>query len=707
MHKLFQSKTIWILLLLALALIISRKFNPSTNQLKQESKMEPTYKFSQEQIIPRQILFGNPEKVSIQISPNGRYISYLAPIDNIMNLWIAPLDKLTEAKAITNVKDRNISGYSWAYNNDNILYAQDYKGDENYRIYSYSVSQNKTFLLTPAKGVRAKLNGISHLQPNSVLISHNHRNSNYFDLYKYDLLTHKSELIYQNDEFGLIFADRQLKPRIAFKQDSDGTELYFKFNEKLDNKKFMEIKFEDSSPITFLSTITTFLGFDLSGENVYMLDSRKKDKAALYKMNMINDEQTLIASHPKADITGYSFDPKTFEINAYYAEYIKKEKFPLNKEFKEDLEFLQAYSPKSEVNVVSTNLDNNVWIVAFSSDILPTDYYVYYRDLKELTHLFNSYPALADYQLNKMHTPIIKTRDNLEMVSYLTMPSRVKIDKNFQSDKAVPMVLLVHGGPWYRDNWGLNRTHQWLSNRGYAVLSVNFRGSSGFGKDFVNASNLQWGKKMHDDLIDAVNWAVKNNIAQKDQIVIMGGSYGGYATLVGMTKTPEIFAAGIDIVGPSNLLTLIETIPPYWKPLLNNFRKRMGAWETEEDKEKLREVSPLFYIDNIKKPLLILQGAHDPRVKQSESDQIVDAMHKKNIPVSYVLYHDEGHGFANAGNRISSYAIKEIFLSKVINGRFEEAGNDLNNANFHLNNRTIKDNVSLNDEINNNFISDN
>ncbi|MGV8089964.1 MAG: alpha/beta hydrolase family protein, partial [Methanothrix sp.] len=274
------------------------------------------------------------------------------------------------------------------------------------------------------------------------------------------------------------------------------------------------------------------------------------------------------------------------------------------------------------------------------------------------------------------------TRDGLDMVCYYTLPPESDGDGDGLPDEPLPLVLYVHGGPWGRDYWGFDSTHQWLANRGYAVLSVNFRGSTGLGKDFINAGNLEWGRKMHDDLIDAVNWSVQNRIADPDKIAIMGGSYGGYAALAGITFTPETFACAVDIVGPSNLITLMETIPPYWKPEIEQFTKRVGDFRTEEGRKLLRDRSPLSYVDRISRPLLIGQGANDPRVKQNESDQIVRAMQAKGLPVTYVLYADEGHGFARPENRLSFYAITEAFLREHLGGRYQPIGQDFAGANL-------------------------
>ena len=298
--------------------------------------------------------------------------------------------------------------------------------------------------------------------------------------------------------------------------------------------------------------------------------------------------------------------------------------------------------------------------------------------------LFTDRQALDDQPLVKMHSAVIRSRDGLDLVSYYSLPPGSDSDGDGLPDHPLSTVLFVHGGPWARDVWGYHPYHQWLANRGYAVLGINFRGSTGFGKAFVNASDLGWGAKMHDDLLDGVTWAVEQGIADPDRVAITGGSFGGYATLVGLTFTPETFACGVDIVGPSNLITLVESIPPYWQPMIELFTNRMGDHRTEEGRALLQERSPLTYVDRIRRPLLIGQGANDPRVKQAESDQIVEAMQEKGIPVTYVLYPDEGHGFARPENTLSFWAVTEAFIAPILGGRHEPIGADFEGSSISV-----------------------
>jgi len=375
--------------------------------------------------------------------------------------------------------------------------------------------------------------------------------------------------------------------------------------------------------------------------------------------------------------------PTEKTIEAVSSEYLRVDWKILDASIQADIDYLTTVAD-GDMDVIGRSLDDKVWAVQFVMDDGPVRYYLYERSEKKARFAFTSRKALENLTLSKMHPVAVKARDGLNLISYLTLPYWTDVDGNARPEKPLPMVLLVHGGPWARDSWGYNSAHQWLSNRGYAVLNVNYRGSTGFGKSFINAGNRQWAGKMHDDLIDAVQWAIAEKIADKEKVAIMGGSYGGYATLVALTFTPEVFACGVDIVGPSNIQTLLETIPPYWAPVLTVFTTRVGDHRTEEGREFLASRSPLTYVDRIRKPLLIGQGANDPRVKQSESDQIVRAMQEKNIPVTYVLYPDEGHGFQRPENRLSFNAVADIFLAEHLGGRFESIGDDFEGSSIEV-----------------------
>jgi dipeptidyl aminopeptidase/acylaminoacyl peptidase len=430
--------------------------------------------------------------------------------------------------------------------------------------------------------------------------------------------------------------------------------------------------------IAMEDTLTTSpVGFNKAGDAVYMLDSRGRNTAALTSLALDSGAQVVLAEHPQADIDGTMVHPTEKHIQAAASTYDRKQWQILDVTITHDMAYLRQVSA-GDIEVISRTLDDSVWIVAYIVDDGPLRYYRYDRETRRATYLFSNRQALDGLMLAKMHAVVITARDGFNLVSYVSLPVGSEREDDPQRPVTpLPMVLLVHGGPWARDAWDFNLWHQWLANRGYVVLSVNFRSSTGLGKDFINAGNHEWGAKMHDDLLDAVAWATQQGIADPERIAIMGGSYGGYATLVGLTFTPETFACGIDIVGPSNILTLLESIPAYWQPQIELLAKRIGDHRTEEGKSFLAERSPLSYVDRIQRPLLIGQGANDPRVKQAESDQIVQAMLAKGIPVTYVLYPDEGHGFARPENNLSFNAIIEAFLAQYLGGRFEPLGEDL------------------------------
>ncbi len=624
---------------------------------------------SSKRLIPRAKLFGNPQRAMCQLSPDGATLSWLAPRDGVLNIWTAPVAALKEARPVTDDRVRGIRFYAWARNGTRLLYIQDEAGDEDWHVYSVPASGGDVLDLTPIKGVHAQISGASWDHPTTLMIGLNDRDPRWHDLYRIDIKTGERELVVRNEfEFGGITLDRSLTPRLAHKtiQRAGGREIYRYGGGAWE--PIFRIGHEDE-------LATGFIGFERSGAHVHLLDSRGRDKAALGRMNIATCEIEILAEHCKADISDVLVHPTTYEIDAYGANHLMLEWTALDDTIAGDLEFLQS-ELAGEIHITCRTKDDGRWIAAASAADAPQTFYLYERSDRSLTKLFSSRPDLDGETLSLMHPVAIPARDKRDLVSYLTLPAGANADGSSRPDKPLPMVLLVHGGPWARDVYGYNPQHQWLADRGYAVLSVNFRGSTGLGKDFVNAADLEWGRKMHDDLIDAVQWACSKNIARLEAVSIMGGSYGGYATLAGLAFTPEVFACGIDIVGPSNLETLLATIPPYWASFYETLARRVGDPRTQQGLALLKARSPLHFADRIARPLLIGQGANDPRVKQAESDQIVSAMQANGLPVTYVVYPDEGHGFAQPKNRMSFYAIAEAFLAEHLKGEVEDIGND-------------------------------
>lgn len=656
---------IFIIVIALTVLLMSECVGDKEIQDRQNEEKQP--------LISRDLLFGNPDKITTRISPDGLKMSFLAPVNGVLNVWVGPAAEPEKARPVTNDTHRGIRSYLWAHTNEHILYLQDRDGDENWRIYSVNLSSNETKDLTPFEGVQARFQSISYKIPQEVIIGLNKRDPKFHDIYKLNIVTGNLTLVMENKEFSGFDIDDNFKIHLALNMTPDGGAEIFKLTER-GWESFQKIGMED-----VISTGT--LSFNNASDAVYMTDSRGRDTAAIYAVNLSTGNKTLIAEDPRADFSGCMIHPTEKVVQAVAFDYERMHWNITDPSIAKDLEYLRKLEDGDWL-VVSRSLDDKIWIVVYTVDNGPSRYYYYDRDSGEARFLFTDREKLEGLSLAKMIPIIIKSRDNLSLVSYYTLPPGSDSNGDGLPDNPLPMVLYVHGGPWARDSWGFNSVHQWLADRGYAVLSVNFRGSTGFGKNFTNAANLEWGRKMHDDLIDAVNWSVKQGIADPQRIAIMGGSYGGYATLAGLTFTPKVFACGVDIVGPSNLITLLETIPPYWQPEIELYTTRVGDYRTEDGKKLLKERSPLNYVDRIERPLLIGQGANDPRVKQNESDQIVNAMRAKNLSVTYVLYPDEGHGFARPENRLSFYAVAEAFLARYLGGRYETIGNDFTGANI-------------------------
>lgn len=619
-------------------------------------------------LIARDALFGNPTRTQARLSPDGRHISYIAPRDGVLNVWVAPWGRLDEARAVTQDTKRGIRQHFWSYDNAHVLYLQDQGGDENWRLHSVEVATGRDLDLTPIAGVQAQVVGVSPRRPGVVLVGLNDRKPEWHDLYEIDIASGKRTLVERNDqEFAGYLEDSMLVPRLAVKSGADGDEMLARGAQGA-WESLLKYGPEDTQT-------TSPLVIEGDGRTALITSSVGRNTSALVRVDLATHAQTVLGASDRADVAGVWLEPASRKPQAYSVNYLTSAITPLVPEVGKDIDVLtKALGP--QFDVTSRSLDDRRWIVVVDDPLTALASYVYERDSRTVTKLFDQRPALVGAPLAPMIPLEIRSRDGLTLVSYLTLPKGSDADGDGRPDKPLPLVLNVHGGPWARDAYGFDAEHQWLANRGYAVLSVNYRGSTGFGKAFINAGNLEWARRMHDDLIDAVDFAVREKITTADSVAIYGGSYGGYATLVGLTFTPDRFACGVDIVGPSNLATLLGSIPPYWKAFFEQLAQRVGDPRTEAGRKLLAERSPLTHVGAISKPLLIMQGANDPRVKQAESDQIVAAMKAKHLPVTYVLYPDEGHGFARPQNRTSAYAISEGFLAQCLGGRFEPVGDD-------------------------------
>ncbi len=624
-------------------------------------------------LIPRELFFGNPDRYRILNSLDGKWISFMAPYNDVLNVWVAPLYNLSAARPVTNDTFRGIQDYIWAYTDRHILYVQDRDGDENWTIYSVDVITDERRNLTPLEGVNAQLLGTSIKIPQEVLIGLNDRDSRYHDVYRFNITTGEKRLVQKNEGFSYFVADHDLKIRFAANTTPDGSEEIFKL---LDNGSWeLFIKKEADDDFT-----TWIQGFDTNDTLMYMVDSRGRETTALTATNLTTGDVQVLVDDLPANIDAFIGHPKTGLIRAAAYTYDRRKWVILDRSIEPDLELLRNKLPEGDVNVYYYTLDDKNWFLSNTQDIGPAHHYHYNRSTGEVRFLFSERLDLDNLTLAKMHPVVINSSDGLSLVCYYSLPVGSDADGDGLPESPMPMVLLVHGGPWSRDYWGFNNLHQLLANRGYAVMSVNYRGSTGFGKSFINAGDRQWGAKMHDDLIDAVNWSIERRIADPDKIAIMGGSYGGYAALAGLTFTPEVFACAVDICGISNLTSFLHSVPPYWLPEIDKEFRRVGDYRTEDGRAFLRERSPLTHVDRIERPLLISQGANDPRVTQNESDQIVQAMKARGIPVTYLLYPDEGHGFVRPENKLSFYAVAEAFLADHLGGRYEPVGDAFENS---------------------------
>jgi dipeptidyl aminopeptidase/acylaminoacyl peptidase len=609
-------------------------------------------------LVPRQVLFGNPERVSPRISPDGARLAWIAPDEGVLNVWVNAVGApLAQARAVTADRDRGIRSYFWAHDNRHLLYVQDVGGDEDWRLFDVDLDTGDVRDLTPFEGVQARLEDADKRFPDTILVGLNRDNPQLHDVYRLDLPSGKLEKIVENPGFVGFLADADLEVRAGLAPLPDGGMVLMVRDSAGDEWRPL-LQYGQDDALT-----TEPVAFTLDGTALWVISSVGANAGRLVKLDVATGESAVIAEDPEYDVAGVRLHPDTRKPQAvtYIKDRVQHE--ILDPALADDMAALAAVDP-GDLSLVGHDDTDRAWLAAYMNDDGPVRYYAYDRDSRQATFLFEHQPALAQYELAKMEPFSFTARDGLTIHGYLTFPRGV------EARSGLPAVLNVHGGPWARDTWGYNPEAQWLANRGYLCIQVNFRGSTGYGKSFVNAGDREWGAKMHDDLLDAVDWVVGQGHADPKRVAIYGGSYGGYAALVGAAFTPDVFACAVDIVGPSNLKTLIESIPAYWAPMIAQFHTRVGNPDTEE--EFMWSRSPLSRAGDIRIPLLVAQGANDPRVKQAEAEQIVAALTEKGIDHEYLLFPDEGHGFAKPENRLKFYAAAERFLAKHLGGRFEE-----------------------------------
>jgi dipeptidyl aminopeptidase/acylaminoacyl peptidase len=617
-------------------------------------------------LIPLPVLFGNPERVSPGISPDGTQLAWIAPDEGVLNVWLAPVSvgsgvDLAAARVVTDDHDRGIRQFGWAHDGRHLLYLQDTGGDENWRLHDVDVTTMQRRDLTPFDGVQTQLIATERDRPSEILVGLNRDNPQLHDVYRLDLET--GELTKEVDNPGVVgwIADAQMVVRGAFAPQPDGGfDLLVRDSAGDEWRVLLTVPADDA-------LTTDVVAFSQDGSSLLITSSVGAQTARLARLDVATGAVEVLAEDPEADVSGVRIHPDTREPQIVTLLKGRSEYLVLDPTVADDLAAIRALHSGDPIFQGADDSDA-VWLVGFTNDAGPIPYYAYDRASRTAQFLFEHRPDIAQYELAAMEPFSFTARDGLTVHGYLTFPpTSPPTSPSGPGREGLPTVLNVHGGPWARDVWGFNSEAQWLANRGYLCIQVNFRGSTGYGKDFVNAGDREWGARMQDDLSDAVAHAISQGWTDPARVAIFGGSYGGYAALAGAAFTPGIYCCAVDIVGPSNLITLIQSVPPYWAPLIAQFHRRVG--DPEKDADFLWSRSPLSRAGSISIPLLIAQGANDPRVKQAESEQIVAALQKAGIEHDYMLFPDEGHGFAKPENRLRFYAEADRFLARYLGGR--------------------------------------
>jgi dipeptidyl aminopeptidase/acylaminoacyl peptidase len=619
-------------------------------------------------LIDRQLFFGNPEISTATLSPDGRYIAFRKPYKDTLNIWVKKTEEpFASAKLVTSETRRPIPGFFWSKDSRFILFIQDQGGDENFNVYAVNPAEAppqgaevpKARNLTDAKGARAVIYDLPRTNPDVIFVGLNDRDAAWHDVYEVKISTGERKLVSTNNaKIANWVFDRAGTLRLALRTMDNGDNEILRVTPSGFEQVYGCSVFESCGPVQFHK----------DNQRVYMVTNRgEPDLMRLVLFDPQTKKDELVESDPEnqVDFGGAVFSELTGDLiaTAYVGD--RSRLYFRDTAYGADYEWLKKQLPGKEVNFAGSTQDEKLWMIVASSDTEPGERYLFDRSKKTLTKQYRVFEKLPREQLAEMKPVRYKSSDGAEVPAYLTLPKGVPA-------KNLPVVIVPHGGPWARDVFGYNAMSQFLANRGYAVLQPNFRSSTGYGEKFLNAGNNEWGQKMQDDLTWGVKYLVSEGIADPKRVAIMGGSYGGYATLAGVAFTPELYAAGVSIVGPSNLITLLQSIPPYWEAGRKMFHVRMGDPTTPEGKKQLERQSPLNSADKIKTPLLVVQGANDPRVKKAESDQIVIALRDRGFPVEYLVAPDEGHGFQRPVNNMAMYAATEKFLAKHLGGRFQE-----------------------------------
>jgi dipeptidyl aminopeptidase/acylaminoacyl peptidase len=598
--------------------------------------------------IPLEDFFKNPEKSSYQISPDGAYFSYMAPYENRMNIFVQKVGK-EKATRLTSETDRDISGYYWA-NPDRLLYLKDDGGDENFSVYGVDKNGKNQKCLTCFEGVRTQI--IDDLEdiPNEIIIGLNKRIPQVFDPYRLNIESGEMTMLAENP--GNIqgwMTDHDGKLRIAIAiVDGVNTQILYRETEEDEFKDVLTTNFKESVNPAF---------FDFENKNVYATSNLGRDKQAVVLFDIAKgEEMEVLYENEDYDVGGVFYSRKRKVLTSASFTSWKRERHFFDKETEALFERLNKDLGDYELGISAVSKDENVYMIRTYSDRSLGAYYLYNKKEDKIEKIHEVSPWIDENQMANVYPIKYTARDGLVIPGYLTLPKGLTME----TAKNLPVVVNPHGGPWARDNWGFNPEIQFLANRGYGVLQMNFRGSTGYGREFMEKSFKQWGLTMQNDITDGVYWLINKGIADKDKVAIYGGSYGGYATLQGVVVTPSLYAAAIDYVGVSNLFSFMKTIPPYWEPMLAMMYEMVGNPET--DKVQFEATSPALNADKIMTPLFVAQGANDPRVNIAESDQIVEALEKRGVEVEYMVKDNEGHGFHNEENRFDFYRAMEKFL---------------------------------------------
>lgn len=649
-----------IALALGMALSLSATAARETQPLHYLDELPP--------LLDRQLFFGDADISGAQISPDGKFVTFMRPLDDVRNIWIKGIDEpFDQARPLT-ADDRPVPGYFWSRDSSLVLYVQDRDGDENYHVWAVDpAAEPEGDRVPPARnltgidGVRAQIYALPKSSPDDIIVGINDRDPALHDVYRVSMKSGERELLVENiDNVAGWSVDDNGHVRLAVRQNEDGGTDTLAVEDGEVGKLLYRCSWEETcSPIAFHA----------DGRRAWFISNKGDDNdlTALFLLDVESGEVERVESDPEGevDFTSAIFSNRSDELLATVYEGDRTRIYPADERFAKALEFLREQLPDGEISFSPQTSDDSLVIVSLSSDVDPGTVYVFDWQNMTVEELYQTRPELPAEQLAPMQPIRYAARDGLEIPAYLTTPKNA-------GDEKLALVALIHGGPWARDYWSYNPIAQFLANRGYAVLQPNFRSSTGYGKNFLNAGNNEWGDAMQDDITDGVNHLVEKGLVDPERVCIMGGSYGGYATLAGLTFTPDLYACGVDIVGPSNLITLLDSIPPYWGPMRQIFTRRMGDPDTEEGRAQLERQSPLNHVEKIARPLLVIQGANDPRVKQAESDQIVAAMRDAGLPVEYILAPDEGHGFSGRDNRLAMFARTEEFLAAHLGGRHQK-----------------------------------